>query len=237
MTTLTGAAGQGKAGTLSAFAGIVVALAGHSGVGKAGLLTLPSFTIPNVEGATLQSGTLSLNAATFQVGSLSYINSTLIPLGSIITQTPIGGSTAVENSKVNLVISSGVPVPTNNPVGQIKVPNLPNKILPPDTTFVDDKGTINTNWWRFLANVSNQAMGTNQTVPATITVTASPFVFSTPAQGTLLVSGGPVTLIEYSKDQKTWYPTGVTQGQIQMVPNDSVRITYMNKPTLTFFPR
>jgi hypothetical protein len=122
-------------------------------------------------------------------------------------------------------------------VGGIKLPNLPNKILPPDNALVDNRGVIATNWWRFLLNVSNQAMGTNQTVPATVTIGASPYIFTTPAQGALLVSGGPVTLIELSKDGVTWYPLGVTQGQIQMVPNDHVRITYMNAPTLTFFPR
>ncbi len=236
MTTLSGNAALGKAGILSPFVGVVANLAGSRATGRSGILALASFTIPNVVGVSLDAARLLLNTNTFQVGALTYLVSSF-PLGNIVEQSPVGGTVAVENSPVSLVISSGPPSPTNNPTTDIRLPNLPNKILPPDNQLVDNRGVIYTNWWRFLLNVSNQAMGTNQTVPSTVTAGPSPYVFTTPAQGMLLVAGGPVTLIEYSKDGETWYPTGVTQGQIQMSPNDHLRITYMNAPTLTFFPR
>lgn len=234
---LSGQSGSFAPGIITPVSGVIVALTGITAVFTPGNLSLLELVIPNVQGIPLGTAALLLNNSSFQVGALTYQTSTTIALGSVILQVPVAGTLAFENTPVNLRISSGFLSPTNNPVGQIKLPNLPNKILPPDNALVDERGVIATNWWRFLLNVSNQALGTNQTTQATVTAGASPFVFTTPAQGTLLVSGGPVTLIEYSKDALTWYPTGVTQGQIQMVPNDHVRITYMNAPTLTFFPR
>lgn len=235
--SLTGVVGTGSVGTVTPFAGTLISLTGVSATGSVGSVSLIKVLVPNVQGIPLGLAGLTLNNSALQVGSLTYQSSTAIALGSVISQSPLGGNLVFENSQVNLLISSGFVSPVNTPVSGIKVPNLPNKILPPDNQLVDGRGVIATNWWRFLLNVSNQAMGTNQTIPATVTIGASPYIFTTPAQGTLLVSGGPVTLIEYSKDGTTWYPTGVTQGQIQMVPNDHVRIAYMNAPTLTFFPR
>jgi len=234
---LTGVSATGSVGTVIPFAGTLIPLTGVSAIGSVGSVSLIKVLVPYVETLPLGVASVNLNNATLQVGTLTYQNSSTVPLGNVIHQAPVAGTVVFEDSAVNLQISSGYVSPINTPSGGIKLPNLPNKILPPDTTLVDQRGVLKPNWWRFLLNVSNQAMGTNQTVPATVTVGASPFVFTTPAQGTLLVSGGPVTLIEYSKDGATWYPTGVTQGQIQMVPNDHVRITYMNAPALTFFPR
>lgn len=235
--TLSGVSATGSVGTVTPFAGTLIQLTGVSATGSVGSVSLIKLLIPNVVDIPLGLAGVLLNNSSFQVGPLSYQHSTTIALGSVIAQNPIAGTEEFENTPVSLLISSGFVSPTNNPVTGIHLPNLPNKILPPDNQLVDERGVMKTNWWRFLLNVSNQAMGTNQTVPATVTIGASPYVFVTPAQGTLLVSGGPVTLIEYSKDGVTWYPTGLTQGQIQMVPNDQVRITYMNPPTLTFFPR
>lgn len=234
---LTGVTGTGGVGNLIPFTGTLIPLTGVSGFGSVGTLALSQGLIPNVQGIPLAVAALLLENAVFQVGALTYANSTTIPLGSVISQSPVADTLAFEDTKVDLLISSGFVSPVNNPTRPIHLPNLPNTILPPTNALVDSRGVMATNWWRYFLNVGNQAMGTNETSPATVAVSASPFVFTTPAQGTLLVSGGPVTLIEYSKDGITWYPTGAVGGPIQLVPNDQVRITYSNAPNLTFFPR
>ncbi len=72
-----------------------------------------------------------------------------------------------------------------------------------------------------------------------LAVGASPFVFKTAfSQGTcfVIVQGGNVTKIEFSRDGKIFFDTGVTQGPIPMSGSDSVRVTYAAPPTMTFVP-
>jgi len=192
---------------------------------------------PQLVGLTQAAAIAILQNAGLFLGTVSFASNTAYPVGIIASQSPAFSAPIVIGGSVNIVISTGVPSPTVMPTSSSKPPNLPNTILPPNNALVDERGVIATNWWRFLLNVSQQAFGVNATQPATVTVTASPFVFTAVVQGSLLVAGGPVSLIEYSKDAVTWFPMGIVQGPIQVVPNDHVRITYTNAPALTFFPR
>lgn len=234
---LDGVSGTGAVGTVTAFAGALIPITGVSAGTAVGSVALIKLLVPDIHGINTAAATLLLNASSFQLGTQSFTSSLTVPVGSIISQNPLASTLQFENTPIAVLVSSGPPSPSNIPIGDIRLPNLPNQILPPNNALVDDRGVIASNWWRFLLNVSNQAMGVNQTPPGTVTPTASPFIFTTPAQGTLLVSGGPVTLIEYSKDGTTWYPMGVTNGPLHLVPNDRVRITYSNAPAVTFFPQ
>ncbi len=70
----------------------------------------------------------------------------------------------------------------------------------------------------------------------TITPTGSAFVWqnTTSCWGTLYVTGGTVSLIEMSKDGTTYQTTGLTTGQMRVVPGWYVRVTYTGAPTMTF---
>lgn len=192
---------------------------------------------PQLVGLTQAAAIAVLQNAALILGTVSFASSASYPVGIIASQSPVFSTPIVIGNAVSIVISTGVPSPTIMSIQTSKPPNLPNKILPPDNALVDEHGVISTNWWRFLLNVSQQAFGINATQPATVMVTASPFVFTAAVQGSLLVAGGPVTLIEYSKDGTTWFPMGIVQGPIQLVPKDQVRITYTHAPAVTFFPR
>ena len=70
-----------------------------------------------------------------------------------------------------------------------------------------------------------------------ITVTASPFTYQNAAvyQEDILITGGTVSLVEFTRDNATWYArTGDT---VSLSPSDSVRVTYTVAPTMTKIPR
>lgn len=63
-------------------------------------------TVPNVEGLTQAAATTAINAAKLKVGTIAQqTGSTVVP-GKVISQDPVGGGSVVQDSPVNLVISS-----------------------------------------------------------------------------------------------------------------------------------
>lgn len=77
------------------------------------------------------------------------------------------------------------------------------------------------------------------TAPSGITVGASPFVYqnsgSTPAD--VIVQGGTVSAVELTRDNVTFYSTGVVGGVFNLSPGDRLRVTYTVAPTMTLIPR
>jgi len=77
----------------------------------------------------------------------------------------------------------------------------------------------------YLTAVSNLAVG------------ASPFTYQNAAvyQEDILITGGTVSLVEFTRDNATWYArTGDT---VSLSPSDRVRVTYTVAPTMTKIPR
>jgi hypothetical protein len=74
--------------------------------------------------------------------------------------------------------------------------------------------------------------------PVGVTVGTSPWVYQA-TQGyreTLVVSGGTVSLIEFSRDGATWFGLGETAGMFVLDPGDRLRITHSAAPTVTRIP-
>ena len=76
-------------------------------------------------------------------------------------------------------------------------------------------------------------------LPRGITVGASPFTFqnTTGRSIDVIVSGGAVSAIAFSRDNVTFYGVGLTSGVFWLSPNDRLRVTYTVAPTLTLVPR
>ena len=76
-------------------------------------------------------------------------------------------------------------------------------------------------------------------LPSGITVGASPFTYQNtntyPAD--VIVSGGTVSAIAFSRDNATFYTTGLTSGMFALSPYDFLRVTYTVAPTMTLVPR
>jgi hypothetical protein len=64
-------------------------------------------TVPDVVGETLEDATTEIEAALLVVGVTTTAHSDTIPAGSVISQDPIGGTSAFSGDAVNLVLSTG----------------------------------------------------------------------------------------------------------------------------------
>ena len=82
-------------------------------------------------------------------------------------------------------------------------------------------------------------IGYNPQSVASITVGDSPFTYQNtdPYPVDIIISGGDVSKIEWSRDGSTWYDTGVTAGKIHLEPGEYIRVTYSTTaPTMTKVP-
>jgi hypothetical protein len=88
-------------------------------------------------------------------------------------------------------------------------------------------------------NLSQVVPTSSTTLPSGITVTASPFVYHNVAafDADVIVSGGTVTEIAFSRNGSTYYVSGLLAGVIQLSPGDYVKVTYSVAPTETLVPR
>ncbi len=64
-------------------------------------------TVPNVVGQTQQAANTAITNAGLVVGTTTNASSATVPSGSVISQSPVGGTQAQSGSAVNLVISTG----------------------------------------------------------------------------------------------------------------------------------
>ncbi len=89
------------------------------------------------------------------------------------------------------------------------------------------------------ADVNLGRLTSYTTLPSNITVPASltPYQNTTAFDADVIISGGTISNIEFSRDGTTWYSTGLLTGVLQLSPNDRVRVTYTVAPTMTLVPR
>lgn len=75
--------------------------------------------------------------------------------------------------------------------------------------------------------------------PSAITVTASPFTYinTTGYPADIIVSGGGVVLLEFSRNGATFFSTGSFYGMFTLSPYDRLRVTYQTPPQMTLVPR
>ena len=87
-------------------------------------------------------------------------------------------------------------------------------------------------------SVANLFASGARALPSAITPTGSPFTYQTTGfEADVIVSGGGVTLLEFSRDGTTWYSTGSFYGMFNLSFEDRVRVTYTAAPTMTLVPR
>lgn len=89
-------------------------------------------------------------------------------------------------------------------------------------------------WYRWFQNVDKGLPPSSELV---VTVTASPWTYTAPSKGFVIVTGGTVSLIQFSRTVGTFYPTGQTSGTFPVSQNDRIQITYSAAPAVTFVPQ
>lgn len=75
--------------------------------------------------------------------------------------------------------------------------------------------------------------------PSPIVVGASPFTYinNTGYTADVIVSGGGVSLLEFSRNGVTFFSTGSFYGMFTLSPYDRLRVTYLTPPKMTLIPR
>lgn len=76
-------------------------------------------------------------------------------------------------------------------------------------------------------------------LPSVITPSGSPFSYQNTFDGdvSVIVKGGTVTLIEYTRDNAAFYDVGVIAGMFSLSTRDRLRVTYSVAPTMTLITR
>jgi beta-lactam-binding protein with PASTA domain len=145
--------------------------------------------VPNVVGLTQSAATSAITGAGLVVGSVSSSTSTTVPAGSVITQSPLGGSQAAPGSSVALIISSGPP--------PIAVPDVVGLTQAAASSAITSAGL---------------AVGTIAT-SSSATVPAGSVISQNPGAGTLVLSGSAVALTVSSGPSQVAVPNvvGLTQ--------------------------
>ncbi len=104
--------------------------------------------VPNVVGQTQSTAQSMITSASLVVGTITQAYSDTVPAGRVISQNPVGGSTAVVGSAVNLTISQGPPPGPPWSLDRLALITLeiPN---PPPSSPIDTGGSIS---WTFYAS-------------------------------------------------------------------------------------
>lgn len=97
-----------------------------------------------------------------------------------------------------------------------------------------EKGGVTTKDWYFFWN--GLYTGLAPALPLPVTVGVSPFTLSATAKGSVIVNGGTVSQIQFSRDGVNFFTTGQTAGMFTVNASDLLVITYTVAPTVTFVP-
>jgi hypothetical protein len=76
-------------------------------------------------------------------------------------------------------------------------------------------------------------------LPTGVTPGASPYTYQNTSgrPGDMIVSGGAVSAIDFSRNNATFYSAGIVSGVFSLSAYDFLRVTYTVAPTMTFIPR
>lgn len=119
----------------------------------------------------------------------------------------------------------------------LNVTNIPSsrvELIDPRTNLISRA------WYRFFFNLFVlSGSGQPAAAPTAITITASPFTYVNTSDllVDVMISGGGVSNLEFSRDGVTFFNTGSYYGMFGLSPGDQLRATYVSPPTITLVPR
>jgi len=94
-------------------------------------------------------------------------------------------------------------------------------------------GVTNKDWYFFWTGLFR---GLAPAFEVPITPGASPYIYSPDVKGFVILTGGTVSLVEFSRDGTNFYDYGTTQGQFLLNGADQLRVTYTGAPDMVFVP-
>lgn len=102
-----------------------------------------------------------------------------------------------------------------------------------DTNLVEKGGNTNKSFYRWVQDTDS---GTPPSTEIPIVAGASPFTYQAPKKGYVIITGGTVTKIEFSRTPGVWYTTGQTTGMFSVNANDNLRATFSALPQMILIP-
>lgn len=106
-----------------------------------------------------------------------------------------------------------------------RIPNFPVSLI--------QQGVTSKDWYFFFTGLFKGLAPSNV---EDVVLGASPYIYTAPVKGFVLLTGGTVSSVEFSRDGTTFYTTGATSGQFVMSAADQLRITYSVAPNSIFVP-
>lgn len=106
--------------------------------------------------------------------------------------------------------------------------------LPDFNTPLLTKGSISSAWYRFWQGLFSGVPGGNVSV---IAPGVTPFTYIAPLGGVVIIGGGTVTQVQFSRDGASFFVTGQTNGMFPVSQGDQLVVTYSVPPNMTFVPR
>lgn len=91
-------------------------------------------------------------------------------------------------------------------------------------------------WYVFFYNLYNAVTEGLPQEGVALDLTSSPFPYQAVIRGQAHIGGGTVSLVEFSRNGRDWYDTGITAGFVEMDARDLLRVTYSAPPVITYFP-
>jgi hypothetical protein len=89
-------------------------------------------------------------------------------------------------------------------------------------------------WYRFWQALYQ---GRPPGAESVITPGTSPFTYQASQRGFIILQGGTVSLVQFSRGGVTNYTTGQTSGCFSLSAGDSLIVTYSATPNMTFVPQ
>jgi hypothetical protein len=181
-------------------------------------------------------------------GSLRGVNTSAFVDGDVLWYNPAvtGGVTKIKPAAPNIRVQvAAVTSASNN--GTVLIRVSPGSVLGGTDSNVQF-GTLANNdiiqydsalqYWKNVPASSIIPSGAT-TLPSAITVGASPYTYQNTATYPvdIIVNGGGVTALDFSRDNTTFYSTGSFYGMFALSPNDRLRVTYTTAPAMTLIPR
>jgi hypothetical protein len=109
-----------------------------------------------------------------------------------------------------------------------------NQALPTFETSLTQGNKTSNVWYRFWQGLYQ---GRPPSGESSVKPTTSPFTYTTNQRGFVIVQGGTVSTIQFSRGLSTNYVTGLTGGCFPLSAGDSLIVTYTVVPTMTFVPQ
>jgi hypothetical protein len=126
---------------------------------------------------------------------------------------------------------------TGNGTNDITLEDL--QIGPPSTDASSQVDALRTEFGVGPPTIPPQFFTNYSAQPSVIVLSPSPYTYinNTGYPADIIVSGGGVSLLEFSRNGATFFSTGSFYGMFTLSPYDRLRVTYQTPPQMTLVPR